>query len=65
MCDVKQITKKVSGGIDADFLCPATGLPIIESNEFGMYCAKKCGLSADKKAKKQAEKFMKNLMGKP
>ncbi len=63
MCKARQITKKSKKGIDINLLCSTTGLPIVESNQFGTYCVKKCGLSEDKKVKTKVENFIKLLMG--
>jgi hypothetical protein len=56
MCDPKG-TADEKGNVD--IICQISGLPITESNEYGMFCANYCELEAARKAYEMLERLVK------
>ena len=51
------------GTISLDIVCEECGKPIVESNEFGMFCEDRCGYEESKKAGKKIEELIKMFTG--
>jgi len=54
MCEIKQTSAPAStGGVNLSMTCKTSGKPITIANKYGMFCADKCDLQANKNAAKQ------------
>jgi len=55
---VQKFSTNKNGTVNVELLCDECGGPITHSNEYGMFCDKKCGLEESKKAKAKFDLLM-------
>lgn len=60
MCDIRQSSKRVKGGLALEVTCAYSGKRIVTSNENGMYCEDHCGEAEDVAARAEFEKMFRD-----